>query len=104
MDLSQILDMVARLWMPCLLVAVLYHLRAIYFKQLLTKRFGFKFTGNRFGILDFGELRATYDTMELIRAKKMILKLIASKKLSYIFVVIAVLTYVATIVVRRWLL
>lgn len=91
------------LWIPCLLVAIALQLRAIYFKKIMVRKYGFRFPERLFGLVRTDELKTNRRMTESENLKKVITSFINSKKWVYRFLILAVLIVVVPYLFELWI-
>ena len=91
------------LWIPCLLIAVALQLRAIYFKKIMVKKYGFRFPEQRFGIVRTDELKTNRRMTESENLKQVITSFINSKKWVYRLLILALLIIVVPYIFEFWI-
>ncbi len=91
------------LWVPCLLIAIVLQLRAIYFKKIMVKKYGFRFPERLFGLVRTDELKTNRRMTESQNLKKIITSFINSKKWVYRFLIVAVLIVIVPYLLSLWL-
>jgi hypothetical protein len=100
MDLFQTLSL---LWLPGLAIAAVMHLRAIYLKRLLVRKYKFVFPKSFLRTSNIAELLGNYESTDSSALKHLLARLVSAKKWSYIAVAIAVLAYAAPVLLKLWL-
>jgi hypothetical protein len=90
-------------WIPCLIVAAILQMKAIYLKKLMINKYGFRFPTKYLGIVGIAELKVNRRMTESENLKKIITSFIDSKKWVYRLLVIAVIIVAGPYLIKLWL-
>jgi hypothetical protein len=99
MDIWNLLSL---LWIPCLFIGIAFQIRAVYFKRVMIKKYGFHFPVGFFKPVNIGELKTNYQMSDSQNLKQIISKFIFSKKCFYFFSIAAILIVIVPVLFKLW--
>ena len=88
-------------WIAAFFLALSFQFAAVYFTKILITKYNHRFSKNLIGSINMNELMFAYRSMEPQKLRRTIAKLVASKILIYVCVLLAVSIYAVSYFIKK---
>jgi hypothetical protein len=96
-------DYLSFAWVPCLLIAAILQIRAIYLKKIMVSKYGFNFPKRFLGIVRTDELKTNRRMTESQNLKEIITSFIETKKWIFRLLIAAIIIIVGPYLFKWWI-